>query len=312
MRSVKTRKIVFSVCALLYIFTTAKYGNALYFNIANLIGIYGIASIGLVLLTGYAGQISLGHAGFFGIGAYGAAILPQYINGSPLLSVLLAMIIAIILSILVGRTILGLQGHFLAMATLAFGSLVHIVFSRNISIFGGPDGVLVPELLFLNFGPKEQVHWYLLIVLTFAIGYWFAANLINSRYGRAWLSIRESEVTSQVSGVNVGQLKLLAFMLSAVYGSIAGSIYAFYAGFITPEEASLMHSFEFLIIVLVGGARSLIGTVVGAALIVVLPHLLNEAVDYEMLLTGLILLFIVMFLPRGVIPTVRRKILRIE
>jgi len=144
--------------------------------------------------------------------------------------------------------------------------------------------------------------WYGVIIATLLVGLLIGYRILNSRIGRAFAALSESEITASIAGIDAAAHKRLAFVVAAIYASAAGSLYAFYAGFITPDEASLLHSFEFLIMVLLGGSRSIVGGILGAGILFLLPHMLNRAIDYEMLITGLILLGIVMFLPGGILP----------
>lgn len=283
------------------------FGGSLFYNIANTIGIRSLLCLGLGLLLGFAGQISLGHAGFYAIGAYGSALLTSRIGLPSLLAILVAALIAALVAFIIGRSILRLKGHLLAMATLAMGMMIYIVLNHSVPISGGPDGMSVSPLGIGDYVIKGEFHWYLVICAALFTGVWFSINLVQSPIGRALLAMKGSEVAAEVSGVDIGKYKLLIFVISAIYASVAGSLYAHYHEFITPGEADLLNSFEMLIVVLLGGMGSIFGPIIGAAVLVSLPHLLTRFHDFETLIFGVILVLIVMFLPKGLLPTINER-----
>lgn len=278
----------------------------LFYNVANNVGIRALLCLGLSLLLGFAGQISLGHAGFFAIGAYGSALLTARLGWPTLVALLAAACIAGLIALIVGRSILRLRGHLLAMATLALGTIIYIVLNQNADLFGGPDGIAVQPFQVAGFRIAGGQQWYIAICAVLFIGTWLALNLVNSPIGRALVAMKGSEVAAEVSGVDVARYKLLIFVVSAVYASVAGSLFAHYTEFITPGEADLLYSFEMLIIVLLGGMGSVFGVILGAGILVSLPHFLTWFHDYETLVFGLVLVLTVMFLPRGLFPTVQQ------
>lgn len=279
----------------------------LYFNVANNVGIRALLCLGLSLLLGFAGQISLGHAGFFAIGAYTSALLTARLGWSVPVALLVGAALCALIALIIGRSILRLRGHLLAMATLAMGSMIYIVLNQNVELFGGPDGIAVLPFEVAGFRLSGGLQWYVAICGTLLLGTWLALNLVNSPVGRALVAIKGSEVVAQVSGVDIARYKLLIFVVSAVYASVAGSLFAHYTEFITPGEADLLYSFEMLIIVLLGGMGSIYGAIIGAAILMSLPHLLTGFHDYETLVFGLVLVFTVLFMPRGLLPTLQQR-----
>jgi branched-chain amino acid transport system permease protein len=284
--------------------------NDLFYNIANNVGIRAILCLGLSLLLGFAGQISLGHAGFFGIGAYASALLTSKLNMPVLLAMLAGALIAALIAVAIGRSILRLRGHLLAMATLAMGTMIYIVLNQNVDLFGGPDGMAVLPLKVFGIQIAGDKQWYWVVSVFLIAGTWLALNLVNSATGRALVAMKGSEVAAQVSGVDIARYKLIIFVVSAVYASVAGSLFAHYAEFITPAQADLQYSFEMLIIVLLGGMGSVYGAIIGAAILVTLPHLLTWFHDYETLVFGFVLLSTVMFMPKGLLPTLQEALRR--
>ncbi|WP_028600995.1 branched-chain amino acid ABC transporter permease [Ottowia thiooxydans] len=279
----------------------------LYFNVANNVGIRALLCLGLSLLLGFAGQISLGHAGFFAIGAYSSALLTSRLDWPVPVALLAGAAVCALIALIIGRSILRLRGHLLAMATLAMGSMIYIILNQNVALFGGPDGISVKPFEVGGFRLQGGLQWYIAICCAVLAGTWLALNLVNSPVGRALVAIKGSEVAAEVSGVDIARYKLLIFVVSAVYASVAGSLFAHYTEFITPGEAELLYSFEMLIIVLLGGMGSIYGAIVGAAILMSLPHLLTWFHDYETLVFGLVLVFTVLFLPRGLLPTLQQR-----
>lgn len=286
--------------------------NDLFYNVANNVGIRALLCLGLSLLLGFAGQISLGHAGFFAIGAYGSALLTSRLNWPVPVALLAGAALSALIALIIGRSILRLRGHLLAMATLAMGSMIYIVLNQNVALFGGPDGIAVKPFEVAGMRIAGALQWYVTICIALFIGTWLALNLVNSPTGRALVAIKGSEVAAEVSGVNIAHYKLLIFVVSAIYASVAGSLFAHYTEFITPGEADLLYSFEMLIIVLLGGMGSVYGAIIGAVILMSLPHLLTWFHDYETLVFGLVLVFTVLFLPRGLLPTLQQRLRKKE
>jgi branched-chain amino acid transport system permease protein len=281
-----------------------------YFRVASLVWVSALAVVGLNLLMGYAGQVSLGHAGFFGIGAYAVAVGPEHLGLHPLLAFLLGVVAAGLLAFVVGRPILRLKGPYLAIATLGFGILVAMVLQNEAAWTGGPDGMNVPRLEILGWRVRGADTWYWISGAALLLGVLLAANLIQSPTGRALRAIHESEVAALVAGVDVARAKLAAFVLSAVYAAVAGGLFAWLNGLVTPELAGFLHSIELVTMAVLGGLGSLLGSVVGAAFLVLLPQLLTVFHEYEQLVLGLIMMLVMIFLRAGVVPSLAAALAR--
>jgi branched-chain amino acid transport system permease protein len=273
------------------------------YRIATLVWISALAAIGLNLLMGYAGQVSLGHAGFFGIGAYAVAVLPARLAVNSWAALIAGALIAGVLAYGVGRPILRLKGYYLAIATLGLGILVAMVINNEGWLTGGPDGIQVPRPVFFGTRLRGLEIWYWISGGATVLGAWLAANILSTSTGRAMRALQDSETAAAVAGVDVARIKLIAFVLSAIYASVAGSCFAFSAGLITPDKAGFLYSIELVTIVVVGGMGSILGSVVGAGLLVGLPQLLTSFLDYEQIVLGLVMMAIMIFLPRGIVPT---------
>jgi branched-chain amino acid transport system permease protein len=282
--------------------------NRYTYEVAILVGLNAIVCVGLNLLIGYAGQISLGHAGFFGLGAYGSAILTAR-YGWPSFAALAASTAAVaVLAWLVGRPILRLKGHYLAMATLGLGVIVSIVIATEDGFTGGPDGMAVPPLASLGFVFQGETLWYWLVGAALLVAVWLSLNLIDSPRGRALRALHGSEVAAELVGIDSARHKLSAFVISAVFAAVAGSLTAHYAGFITPSKVTFLHSIELVTMVVLGGMASTFGAVVGAAVLTTLPQLLTLLKEYEMVVFGAALMLTMIFMPQGLVPTLEKAL----
>src|ERR1700690_2536744 len=191
------------------------FPSAYYYRIGALVFIFALAVVGLNLLMGFAGQVSLGHAGFLGIGAYSVAIGPVQFGAPPWLCLFVGAILSGAVAFAVGRPILKLKGHYLAVATLGFGLLVAIVLTNEAGWTGGPDGMTVPRLTLFGWGVRGSEAWYWISGVTCVLGFVFALNLLDSPSGRALQAIHDSETASLVLGIDVARKKLVVFVISA-------------------------------------------------------------------------------------------------
>jgi len=278
--------------------------NDYFYDVAILVGLNAIVCVGLNLLIGYAGQISLGHAGFFGLGAYGTALLASRYGVPPLAALAATTVGVALMAFVVGRPILRLKGHYLAMATLGLGIIVSIVLANEDRLTGGPDGMPVPPLTVFGWAVQGEQVWYWVVGACLLLAVWLALNLIESPTGRALRALHTSEVAAEVVGIDSARQKLMVFVVSAVFAAIAGGLTAFYSGFITPAKASFMHSVELVTMVVFGGMASTFGAVVGAAVLTVLPQALTVVKEYEMVVLGAIMMATMIFFPRGAVPTI--------
>ncbi|MFC5475833.1 branched-chain amino acid ABC transporter permease [Paraherbaspirillum soli] len=279
--------------------------NSFYVDVAIRIGINAIVVIGLNLLMGYTGQISLGHAGFFGIGAYASAILTSHFNWPSPLALAAGAAATGVLAFVVARPILRLKGHTLAMATLGLGIIISIVITNEAQYTGGPDGLAVSPLAVFGWELVGERRWYAAIAVLLFLTVWGAVNLIDSPSGRALQAIHGSEIAARVAGIDARRVKVRIFVLSAVIASIAGSLSAHYVGFVTPGIAGFFHSIELVTMVVVGGMASIFGSLAGAALLTVLPQFLSAFEGWETVVLGVILMAVMIFLPRGLVPSLR-------
>lgn len=274
-----------------------------YVDVMVFVGIYSLVAVGLCLLMGYAGQISLGHASFFGLGAYVSGIVTAKYGVNPWFCILLGMVVSGGVAFIIGAPSLRLRGHYLAMATLAFCIIITVIFNESIAFTGGPDGLaFIPGISIMGYALDSVVKYYFFVWSVVLMVLLLCLNIIQSRVGRALRSIHGSELAASAVGVNVAKYKICVFVLSAVVASVAGSLYAHYLNFINPASFDLFVSIKLLIMIILGGICSLWGAIVGAVLITFLSyewlHYFGEA---EVMVYGAIVLIIVIFLPGGVV-----------
>jgi branched-chain amino acid transport system permease protein len=284
--------------------------NAYYLDVAIRMGINAIIVLSLNMLIGFAGQISLGHAGFLGIGAYASAVLPTHYGWHPVAALSAGALVSGLLALLVARPIFALRGHYLAMATLGLGIILAMVFRNETAFTGGPDGMPVPGLGLFGYELKTEKQWYWLVAVMLVASIWATLNLVDSPFGRALRALHGSEVASQAVGVNIWRYKVAVFVLSAVGASLMGSITAHYVGFVTPNIADFFHSIELVTMVVVGGMASVFGSLVGAVLLTGLPQALARFEGWETVVFGAILMLTMIFLPKGLVPTLAARLRR--
>ena len=284
--------------------------SSFHLRIAALVFIFALAVLGLNLLMGFAGQVSLGHAGFFGIGAYAVAIGPTHLGIPAWAALLIGAALAGLIAFVIGRPILKLKGHYLAVATLGMGLLIGMVFTNEARWTGGPDGMPVPRLVLFGWTARGTWTWYWISGVTLALGALLAVNLIESPTGRAFRAIHDSETAASVLGIDVARYKLIVFVLSAVYAAVAGAYLALFDGLVTPATAGFLRSIEFVTMAVLGGLGSILGSVVGAAVLVVLPQVLTVFHDYETIALGTIMIVFMIFLRAGVVPSLATLIAR--
>lgn len=268
--------------------------------------VYVLVALGLNLLTGYAGQVSLGHAAFFAIGAYTAAVLAESLHWPFVLCVLSAAVFTAVIGYLVGLPCLRLSGLYLAMATLGFTLVVQEMLLQLAVITHGSEGMSVPAASVLGFTfHSDYRKYYLLLGVTVGM-FLVARNLIRGRTGRAFLAIRDNERAAEAMGVNLARYKTIAFAISAFYTGLAGALSAFLVGFLDPQEFSFFLSVQFITIIILGGLASLSGSVLGACFLIILPELLAGLDVWQAFVYGVIMVVTIIFMPFGISGAIRR------
>ncbi len=274
-----------------------------YVDVMIFAGIFALVSIGLSLLMGYAGQISLGQAAFFGIGAYTSGILTTRFGINPWAAIPAGTVLCGLVAWIIGVPALRLRGHYLAMATLGFGVIVNIVLAEEVNWTGGPSGMTdIPPLRIAGVRISSEIAWYYLVWAVVFCAMIFCLHMLHSRVGRALRAIREEETAAESMGVPTAAYKVRVFVLGALLAAIAGSLYAHYVTCINPGSFNLMWSIRFLLMVMVGGMHSLWGAIAGTVLITFVGNeWLQMFSEFEILTYGSILLAVALFLPGGLV-----------
>ncbi len=266
-------------------------------------------AVGLNLLMGYAGQISLGHAAFFGIGAYVSAVTTVRYGWNPWVAMAAGLVLVWLIANLIARPILRLKGHYLAMATLGFGIIIHIVLVQADAFTGGPDGLSgIPGLVLFGWHVDSDLRWYVVAGAVMLLYVWLSLNIIDSREGRALRAVHGSEVAASTLGIDISGTKVRVFVLSALMASLTGSLFAHQQAFVSPDSFSFFFSIELVTMVVLGGLASTFGAVFGAVILTFLPEFLVVFEDFQMLIYGAILMLIMIFLPRGLFVTMADRI----
>ncbi len=266
--------------------------------------INSMVASGLVALTGFAGQISLGHAAFYGIGAYTSALAVTRLGVPVWLGIVLAALLCCLLGMVLSIPSFKVSGFFLSLVTISFGQIVWMAIVNWRDLTGGPYGLLgIPPVTFAG-KPLSTVSYYYLALVMMALLFYVSWRITNSFIGRAFMAMRDDELSASTMGVNVRYYKLLAFSLSAIYGGIAGGLYAHLSTFLSPESFVFFESANFVAMAVVGGLRHVLGGIIGGGLVTILPELFRfkNWETYYLMATSLIIIVIVIRMPSGIAP----------
>jgi branched-chain amino acid transport system permease protein len=261
-----------------------------------LVCIYIIMSVSLNLITGYTGQLAIGHAGFMSIGANASAFIVVKLHGSLIFGLIFGAIIAAIAGIIIGVPTLRLRGDYLAIATLGMGEIVRIIL-LNTDYLGGATGFSVPK----------SINWtwaFWLMVISVVI----IRNFINSSHGRACISVRENEIAAEAMGINTTKYKVIAFTIGAMFAGLAGGIYANYMYIIQPMSFNFLQSFNILCMVVLGGLGSITGSIVGAGVMTILSAYLANFPEIRMVAIAVLLILMMIFRPNGLMGNYELKL----
>jgi branched-chain amino acid transport system permease protein len=305
------RRIGLGVLALLLVTAPAWVWNPYYVHILIMAGIFAILALSLNLLLGYTGQLSLGHAAFFGIGAYTSALLALKLEWPVWTGFVAAVVLAGIAGYAIGKVSLKLRGAYFVLVTISFAGVIYLVSVNWMELTNGPLGLpgvppaelSIPGLFELSFRSKPA--YYYLVLAVAAASYFVCYRLVHSRIGRAFIALRENEALAESVGINGTRYLVLAAVVSAAMAGAAGSLYAHYTRFVSPEVFLFTYTITMVIMVVAGGKGTLAGPVVGAILFTALPEALRAVTSWQwqMLLYGILLILTVFFLPKGMVPT---------
>jgi len=281
--------------------------NNYFIDVLTVAGIYVVLALGLNITVGLAGLLDLGYIAFYAIGAYTYALLNIHFGVSFWVGMPLGGITATLFGVILGFVTLRLRGDYLAIVTLGFIQIVHMVLNNWDNMTQGPNGILnIARPAVGSFSFQSPIHFYYLILLICFLTLAIIIRLDRSRIGRAWIAIREDELAAEAMGIPVTKYKVLAFTLGAAFAGIAGTFFAAKFAFVSPESFTFLESVLVLAMIVLGGMGSIPGAILGAATLVILPELLRGMADYRMLIFGALLVTMMIFRPQGVMA--RRKL----
>ena len=275
--------------------------------------LYIIAVSGLVILIGYSGQISMGHAAFFCIGAYGSVLLHEFTGLPVLITILIGTVLATLIGSLLAYPASKLVFHFLSLATIAFGEVVYQLVAQSPgNITGNFTGKFTETISLFGFKLNTYTKYYFFSVVCMVIFLIIKTNLVRSRVGRAFIAIRENSHAANGMGINVRKYKVIAFATSAFYTAFAGGLYAHLVRFISPDTFTQKQSVMFLTMLLFGGSASVGGTVTGVFTVQFLNEILRSAERYQLLIYGVLLLVVILAFPGGLFGLVKQAIKKVK
>ena len=296
----RTERLRTALFGCLVLATGLAVSSAYQFQLLTFMGINTILALGLNMLMGYAGQISLGHAAFFGLGAYGTGVLTVHYNWPPWLALPAAVLLTVAVAFFVALPMLRLSGFYLGMGTLGFGMIVFIIFREWNRLTGGDSGLVgIPSLTLGPVSFESGRSYFYLVWAVVLLSFVVCERLVDSRVGRALRAIHDSRNAAAAVGIDTARMKVCIFVLSAGFAALAGFLYAHLVSFISPNSFDFLVSIRIVAMVVIGGMASIWGSLLGAAVITVLPEWLHVFTDYEMIVYGLILMSIMIFLPQG-------------
>lgn len=270
-------------------------------HLAIVVGIFCILALGLEIILGLTGLFSLGHAAFYGMGAYVSALLALRMGFSFWLALVASILITGLFGVVLGFPALRLKGDYLAVATLGFGEIFRLILVNWDELTRGPMGLpAIPRPTFFGYYFGTRIPYYYLILLFFIIAFAVAYRLPKTYLGRAFKSIRDDEDAASFMGINVTKYKIVAFVMGGMFAGLAGSFYAHYVTFISPDTFLYQDSAMTLCMVFLGGAGTIIGPIVGAILLVLLPEALRFLAEWRMLVVGVIMVTMMIYRPQGI------------
>jgi branched-chain amino acid transport system permease protein len=271
-------------------------------NLLSEILILAIFALSLNILVGFTGLVSLGHAAFFGVGAYTAGLVAQNISSNLIVSLGLAIVLSVIVAAIIGAFCMKVSGFYFLMLTLAFSQMIYSFIYQSTNLTGGSNGLTgIPWVTLGGFQFSNAVYIFYLVLGVFFVIYAGLRVLVKSPFGQVLIGIRENETRVKSMGYNTNLYKYAAFVLAGGLGGLSGSLYTYFNGFIAPSDVYWTMSGAVLIMVLIGGAGTMLGPVLGAALIVSLETIVSSYTDLWMLIVGAVFIIFVVFLPKGIV-----------
>lgn len=305
MKSIMSRRRGLAVFLLLltgYLFTPYFVTNLYHLHILNLAGIYTLVVLGLNILSGYTGQVSMGQAGFFAIGTYVSALLMMNWSIPFWLATAMATVMAGLFGAVIGIPAMKLSGPYLVLATVGFGEIVRLVLLNWTPVTKGAAGLVgIPLPTVLGFVVTTEEHFFYLILASLLVGVFIALRIADSKIGRTYRAVCEDELAAEAMGVNINRYKISAFIISAMFAGFAGSLFGCFSGVTSPDNFTFDESVGFLCMSVIGGNRSIVGAVIGAFGLTAISEALRVFQGFRLVIYGGILIFTVIFMPKGII-----------
>ena len=300
-------KIVAAALALIALIVLPHLTTGYVVYLANLMLVYIILALGLNILIGETGQFGLAHVAFYGIGIYTTAILTSRFGVPFPLAVIGGMLLAGAIGFLLGAISFRMRDIYLALSTFAFGEAMQWVFKSWDAVTNGPNGMRIPQASIFGFRITNDHDAYYLVLAVAIFTVLVTILLMQSRLGRAFRAVRESEPAALALGVNVRRTKVIAFTLSAVYAGLAGGVFASFSSFIHPDSLGFTTTILVLTMIVVGGLGSIAGAVMGALILGLIQELLRQAPSYQEIIYGVILILFMMYAPKGVAGAIKAR-----
>jgi len=290
-----------------YLFTPYFVTNLYHLHILNLAGIYTLVVLGLNILSGYTGQVSMGQAGFFAIGTYVSALLMMNWSIPFWSASAMATVMAGLFGAVIGIPAMKLSGPYLVLATVGFGEIVRLVLLNWTPVTKGAAGLVgIPLPTVLGFVVTTEEHFFYLILASLLAGVFIALRIADSKIGRTYRAVREDELAAEAMGVNINRYKISAFIISAMFAGFAGSLFGSFSGVTSPDNFTFDESVGFLCMSVIGGNRSIVGAVIGAFGLTAVSEALRVFQGFRLVIYGGILIFTVIFMPQGIIGLFKR------
>jgi branched-chain amino acid transport system permease protein len=264
--------------------------------------LYVVLALSLNFVLGFAGQLSMGHAAFYAVGAYTTALLMVNFKMSFWIAILASAIVAALFGFILGMPTLRLKGDYLAIVTVGFGEIVRLILINWTDVTRGPAGIPgIPSPKLFGMVLKSNTHYYYLILILAALAIIISNRLLNSRLGRGLIAVRDDEIAAEAMGINATYLKVLAFVLGAAVAGMAGSFFGTFVHYVNPDNFTYMESVVILCMVVLGGVGSVPGVIVGALVLTVLPEALRDIATYRYAIYGILLALMMIIRPQGMI-----------
>lgn len=294
--------VTYSVLILITLLLPLMIPNEYYRMIFNQTFVYIMAALGLNFITGMTGQPNFGTAGFVAIGAYITGILTTKFNASPWICLIAAILVGYVLGICLGYPSLRIKGIYLALTTTGFNVIVQLLATNMSDVTGGTQGIQnIPSFSIFGFKINENLSNFYFLFFMFLIMLFIAVKIVHSKWGRAFIAIRDNSEAVESCGINIADLKIKAFTLASIYGCVAGVFFATLLGYVSPTTFSLDLAYTFVVMIMLGGIGSMAGTVIGTSVVTILPEVLRFMQDYYWIVFCSIMLIFFMVFPNGLV-----------